>query len=550
MAGDALKHSESSGSTRLVPPGAPELNGASASALLLEARLSARRKRTARRRGLLAALGVAALCALGWWLGSARPEAGTWYKVERKTLLLTQHELGEVVARLETPVLSTFSGEVVWKIEEGTNVHAGEPIVRFDATRAKDDLSEREKDLFDKEQNVQQVRRDAEAVAERYALELSRRAAALELAQIARAETYEHPTADERLTADLDLRSAELKHSKVLSDYLSHEDLNRAGFVTEAVLKQKRLAWAREKAELAKAKILHQLTLAGSSRDSKRLADLAVAEAELNLKLGEFERDADVAIAKADLDLAEVELADFKLGLERKRRELEQAEVGAPVGGRVAFVDVWKGSDTLSPIQVGETRNRGQDLAKMVDTAGLRVRVLASEADVLKLKVGQRAEVRLPAYPQRLYKARVAEIAVVATDKNVALTRLALQKSGEAFVNVVSVWLDFDDLTEADRQAMRLGFTAEAEIEWGRVESAPAIPWGAVEYGPAGAAYVRVRGGLGGNERRAVELGRGNAFFVEVRSGLSEGEDVRVPRHALPPEAQGANAGPHEENRS
>ncbi len=64
--------------------------------------------------------------------------------------------------------LGATTWEVVWKIEEGTNVHAGEPIVRFDATRAKDDLSEREKDLFDKEQNVQQVRRDAEAVADWY----------------------------------------------------------------------------------------------------------------------------------------------------------------------------------------------------------------------------------------------------------------------------------------------------------------------------------------------------------------------------------------------
>ena len=487
-----------------------------------------------RRRMKLGALILAAAVALSgllWYLVRTPPvRPGAWVSVKRGVLPELLRETGAVVAKNETHIFTRFTGEIVWKIDEGSFVEPGAVIVRFNATPAKDELDKMLKDLFDKDEAVKRAQDELDTTRERYASEIAQKRAALEKAQVDRGVIFGYPSEDEKKDAELTLLSARLNYQQAEKDHEANRELNRLGYVTEAALKQKALKLATEKANLAKVEILHQLTLGGLSSDSKRLADLAVAEAKKNLASSEFNRDADLAIKKADLELAQIELDNFKMNLELKKRQLEDADVKAPVTGRVAFIDVWKGSGALSPIQVGEQRNQGQDVCKIVDTTILRVKVWVNESDVTRLKPGQPAEVRLPAFPERLYKAQVSEVALVAEDKNVALSSLALQRSGQAFVNVVAVLLDFVDLNEADRQAMRLNFTADAVIdctsEAARGASPLLAPWGAVLYDAEGKPQVRLRRGSGEGELAAVELGASDARCVEILKGCDGDEQV------------------------
>jgi macrolide-specific efflux system membrane fusion protein len=269
------------------------------------------------------------------------------------------------------------------------------------------------------------------------------------------------------------------------------------------------------------------LTLEGATADQKRVADLSVADAEQVLATARFNQKADAEIAKANLELAQIELENFKLTLDEKQRYCAEAEVKAPARGRVAFVDVWKGSrGTASPIRIGESRNRGQDLCKIADVSALRVQTRVSEADVKRVSIGKTATVRLPAVPGKQFKARVSEVALVALDKNRALSSLAVKHSGQAFVNVVQVHLIFEGLSDEDRGQMRLGLTCEVSIEHGEEREALLIPWSAVLFAPDGQAGVEVRGGFGRPARRPVKLGGGDALRVEVLEGLTEGDWV------------------------
>jgi multidrug efflux pump subunit AcrA (membrane-fusion protein) len=503
------------------------------------------------RRLLLWAAAAALLAGalLAWWLLHPEAVKGVWVQASRAAFNVAKLEMGVVVAHKETQVLSGFTGEVVWMIEEGTFVEPGTVIVRFDPTQAQNELEQLKKDLFDKEDAVRAAERALEAALRSGELDVATQTVALEVAKLNRQEVHQKPTDDERREAELTLRAAKLRYEQAQREQETYQELYERGYVSNAVLKQKHLNFANQKVGYAKARIVHQLTLEGSTADQKRVADLAVADAEQVLATAKFNETADAEIAKANLELSRIEMDNFKLTLGEKVRYCAEAEVKAPARGRVSFVDVWKGSrGTASPIRIGESRNRGQDLCKIADVSALRVQTRVSEADVKRVAVGKTAAVRLPAIPGKEFRARVSEIALVAQDKNRALSSLAVKHSGQAFVNVVQVRLDFEGLGDEDRGQMRLGLTAEVSIEHGEEHEALLIPWSAVLFTADGQAGVEVRGGFGQPVLRPVKVGRGDALRVEVLEGLAEGEWVldrglRSGNAAAPP-APKEKAGP------
>jgi len=148
--------------------------------------------------------------------------------------------------------------------------------------------------------------------------------------------------------------------------------------------------------------------------------------------------------------------------------------------------------------------------------------------------LNQPANITLPACPGQTLQAVVSEIAVMAQDKNAALSSLALRKSGEAFVNVVPVKLDFINLTEEQRRLIRVGFTAHVYIQTTERSQALTVPWAAIRYNEKTQPFADVQAGSG-RERRALKLGRNDSERVEVLEGLKEGEQVHDQTQASKP---------------
>ncbi|HYG75367.1 MAG TPA: HlyD family efflux transporter periplasmic adaptor subunit [Planctomycetota bacterium] len=446
--------------------------------------------------------------------------------IKRMPFASVLHELGTIEALSETPVLTRFAGDIVWKTEDGKAVEAGEPIVRFETKTAQEDVWQREKDLLDKRDAVRRAERDIVVTTERYKLVIRQAEIQQELAEIERKKIYEDPSEQDRVDAELTLKSATLELQKAEVEMKGYDELAQQGFVSEAARKKKQLEIATIRVNHSKAKLLYDLTLMGFSADSKRVADLAVADAKKKVNISKFNRDADLAVAKAALELARVDLHNFERELERKKRDLDAATVRAPIKGNVVFTEVSKGSLKIkSPIQVGESRTAGADLCTICDTSALRIRVWINEADVKGVALNQPATVTLPACPGMTLHAVVSELAVMAQDKNAALSSLALRKSGEAFVNVVPVRLDFMNLTEEQRRMIKVGFTAHVYLQTTERSEALTIPWAAVRYDEKSNPFAEVDAG-GRRERRELKLGRNDGERVEVLDGLKEGEQV------------------------
>jgi multidrug resistance efflux pump len=468
--------------------------------------------------GGLAAAGLAAVPRNG---GEPVGRSAT---VVRHTVTVRLAEYGEVEAREVRSVLAPITSDVSWVAEEGALVKAGDPVLAMSTEDLESRLEADRKTGVGIEGEVAKLRASAEAIEKSRAAAERRAALDLELARQALAEARSHPTPEEKKLAELNLESSKLRVERATDDEKSLADLAGKGYVTESRAKAARLDLVRARADLVRTEAASRETLAGSAPEHLRALEVAVKKAEMALAQAKFVAAADVAVARESLASAGTRLKLYREKLALTEKDIAGAKVAAPSAGVVALIDVYKGNPVMSPVEVGEQHTQGRELMKIAAVGTPRVRVHVSEADIVRVAVGQPAQVRLRSAPGKIWVARVAEIALFAEDKNRKLGSLALEKSGEAGVNSVDVLLDLEISAGADLP--RLGSSADAEIVLATFENALAVPLSAVLWGPAGAdPTVRVRRG-GKIAAAPVKIAATTEGEAVVAEGLAEGEEI------------------------
>jgi HlyD family secretion protein len=296
--------------------------------------------------------------------------------------------------------------------------------------------------------------------------------------------------------------------------------LAEKALVAQTVVKADHVAWLNAAAHLEETRNRRRRLQRGPEPIQLRKADNRIREARENLENARYNRQVRTELKELEVVDAEARYKRMLVDKRRRERDIEYCAVKALVPGVVVYVNVWKGSNELSPIHVGETRTRGQDLLKIADISEMQVRMVVPEADIGLIRKGQQAGVRFVAFPDLELPAEVRRVTPTASDKNQLLGTLALAKSGQAVVRAFEVFLA---LKEKDER-LRLGLTAEAEIVVARQEQALVIPLSAVVY-RSGAAYVLTRAD-GGKGLKEVELGLAGETEAVVQNGLEEGDEI------------------------
>jgi membrane fusion protein, heavy metal efflux system len=249
--------------------------------------------------------------------------------------------------------------------------------------------------------------------------------------------------------------------------------------------------------------------------------DLAAALAQERLTRAALERkqalleaqgasQQDVQQAEADHATAAAALAavDSRLAiLGRSAAEIAQLKAGAHGDARVtlkapiAGVVVDRQAGPGQYIQAGG----GTPLYTIADTKSVWVVGNVRESDAREVHPGQPVEVRVPAWPERVFNARLNYVAATvdaATHRVMVRAQLA---NGDG--------------------ALKPEMLASLRIVTSAAGSAVAVPEGAVVYEGAQAhVWVVHEGDLIG--LREIRVGRSGDGFVEVREGLKAGERV------------------------
>jgi len=212
-----------------------------------------------------------------------------------------------------------------------------------------------------------------------------------------------------------------------------------------------------------------ELELAAARLDSARAALGSIA-AELELADRTLERNETLAakglVSRATLDAAALDrdtraaqltaarrdVTVAERALEVQRRQLEDLTIRAPFDGVVVEKSAQPG-EMVSPVSAGGGYTR-TGIGTIVDMGSLEVTVDVNEAYIQRVHTGQPARIKLNAYPDRAYPARVLTV-VPSADRNKATVpvRVAFLETDARVLPELGVRVQFlaDDAASASQ---------------------------------------------------------------------------------------------------
>jgi len=208
-------------------------------------------------------------------------------------------------------------------------------------------------------------------------------------------------------------------------------------------------------------------------RNKKLFDDKVISRAELE------QVETAYKAAQANLNAAEQGLRGLQAGvkgsevsLSRANKDLSRATLVAPMNGVVSSLKVKRGERVA-----GNSFNVGTEMMTVADMSILEVRVDVGENDIVKISIGDSADVEVDAYNNRKFKGVVTKIAS-STKGNAA----ALAASNDVTNYEVRIRLDpasYSDLAKLPFP-FRPGMNATADIRTNTVANVLSVPITAV----------------------------------------------------------------------
>jgi HlyD family secretion protein len=177
----------------------------------------------------------------------------------------------------------------------------------------------------------------------------------------------------------------------------------------------------------ARAKDETELTQA---EDDLRKAELEIQKAEIVSKIDAEKNQETLQEARATYDQLR-ETFDLKrkaalaairiLEIQRDRTQqtmlhaqsnADLMQIRSPIDGVVVLNTIWK-QGTMGEVQEGDQLEPGTTFMQVVNPAVMQVRVQANQQDFPRLQVGQVGKVRLDAYPELVFPAKIEQIAPI-----------------------------------------------------------------------------------------------------------------------------------------
>lgn len=238
-------------------------------------------------------------------------------------------------------------------------------------------------------------------------------------------------------------------------------------------------------------------------------------------------------------------------GLSKANKDLSRTTIIAPMDGVISSLKVKKGESVS-----GSGFNVGTEMMTVADMSSLEVRVDVGENDIVKINIGDSADVEVDAYNNRKFKGIVTKIASSIKSSAASLT------SNDVTNYEVRIRINpesYQDLA-AKTFPFRPGMNASADIKTKRVDNVLAVPITAVNARVKGSdksmadkkeeekeskgkeendivtdetddeleEVVFVLQKEGTVKKMVVKSGIQDINYIEVKNGLKEGDEVIV----------------------
>jgi len=186
---------------------------------------------------------------------------------------------------------------------------------------------------------------------------------------------------------------------------------------------------AQEQAKESAAKAKDETDLK-TAENNLRKTELEVQRAEIVSRIDAEKNQENLDEAKATYDqlretfdlkrkAAQAAIRILEIQRDRTQQTMMHAQANAnlmqihsPLDGVVVLNTIWK-QGTMGEVQEGDQIHPGVPFMQVVNPATMQVRVMANQQDFPSLQIGQTAKVRLDAYPDLVFPAKLDQLAPI-----------------------------------------------------------------------------------------------------------------------------------------
>lgn len=262
----------------------------------------------------------------------------------------------------------------------------------------------------------------------------------------------------------------------------------------QATLKQAELAFRRQRDMLA--------------RDASSRADYEEAEATL-------------AVTRADIAALDAQIAQAGIEVDTATVNLGYTRISSPMDGKVVAI-VTKEGQTVNSFQTAPT------IIKVAQVDTMTVKAQISEADVTRVRAGQKVYFTILGEPDQRYEGtlRAIEPAPDSIQRDESTAALTGSSTSGGSSSAAVYYNGLFDVPNPD-QTLRISMTAQVFIVLGEAKQTLLIPASALgKRGADGRYTVQLVNADGTLTPREVKVGMNNNVSAQILEGLTAGDKV------------------------
>ena len=366
---------------------------------------------------------------------------------------------------------------ILWVVDEGTAVKAGDKLVELDDSTWKQALRDKRIVVIGAEAQV--------AAAE----------AAVEQAKISRQEYLEGLFETEERAIQSEMALAEQGLRKAQLELQSTERLVARGLVKSLQLEADQFAVANNRNMLHSAE--NRLRVLQTLTRQKMLVefDSAIDSAEAQL-----------AAALGSLEEEQTDLRDIQ-------KQIELCTIHAPADGVVIHANIYssRGGSAEVVIEPGTIIRERQTLIRLPDPRKMQVRAKINESRITLIHPGMPAKIRIDAITDMELLGRVVRV-----------NRYA--EPGSWFSTSIKEYATIIEIIDPP-ETIRTGMTAEVQIFVQQLQDVTQVPIQSV-YQHGGLTYCLVKKGNGRYETRVVKIGATNDQRATILNGVEDNDTI------------------------
>jgi len=427
---------------------------------------------------------------------------------------------GTIKAREQEVIYNQVEGRtsIVWIIPEGNQVKKGDRLIELDTSTLRDQKVDQEirvqnawASWIDANENLAVIQN--QAISDVNQAELTLLFAIQDLKKYMEGE---YPNELDAAQNDITLAEEELARAEETlrwSDRLYAEK-----YISLTEKQADTLSKNRSSVKVKMAK--NDLMLLQEYTNKRQIAKFEsdAYQAKMALERTQRKAKADVVQAEANLNAKNQEYEREKFKLAKMVDQLSKATVVSPTDAMVIYATSaqrgggGRGFDNRQPLQEGVEVFERQELFYLPTALSSKAEVAIHESALQKVRVGLPARITVDALPGKEFIGTVARIAPLPDPQSMWM-------NPDLKVYNSDVYLD-----EAD-PSLRTGMNCKVEIIVARYDDAIYVPIHTVNR-VDGKPTLYVLKEDGTQEERKVEIGLDNYSMVRITSGLKEGEQV------------------------